>query len=97
MCGITGWIDWEKDLTQQGAMIQQMADTLSHRGPDAQGQWPTTGTATVGGWGGPCQAKKCAPAEPTNGKASIANQQVKGKCQDQSGISHLLIWHANAH
>jgi asparagine synthase (glutamine-hydrolysing) len=39
MCGITGWIDWEKDLTQQGAMIQQMADTLSHRGPDAQGQW----------------------------------------------------------
>ena len=41
MCGITGWIDWEEDLTQQGAMIHQMAETLGHRGPDAQGQWVT--------------------------------------------------------
>lgn len=41
MCGITGWIDWEEDLTQQGALMRQMADTLNHRGPDAQGQWLT--------------------------------------------------------
>lgn len=39
MCGITGWIDWEEDLTQQETMIRRMADTLGHRGPDAQGQW----------------------------------------------------------
>jgi asparagine synthase (glutamine-hydrolysing) len=39
MCGITGWIDWNGDLTRQEAVIACMADTLSHRGPDAHGQW----------------------------------------------------------
>jgi asparagine synthase (glutamine-hydrolysing) len=39
MSGIVGWIDWHDDLTYQGTMIAQMADTLRHRGPDAQGQW----------------------------------------------------------
>jgi asparagine synthase (glutamine-hydrolysing) len=39
MCGISGWIDWEKDLTSQGTIVERMADTLCHRGPDAQGQW----------------------------------------------------------
>ncbi len=39
MCGIAGWIDWRNNLTHQGPMIEHMADTLSHRGPDAQGQW----------------------------------------------------------
>src|SRR5689334_8090226 len=39
MSGIVGWIDWHDDLTYQGMMIAQMADTLRHRGPDAQGQW----------------------------------------------------------
>jgi asparagine synthase (glutamine-hydrolysing) len=39
MCGIYGWIDWEKDLTCQGSIVERMADTLCHRGPDSQGQW----------------------------------------------------------
>ena len=39
MCGIAGWIDWNNDLTRQGPMMACMADTLCHRGPDAQGQW----------------------------------------------------------
>lgn len=39
MCGIAGWIDWERDLTNQGAMIERMIGTLSHRGPDAKGYW----------------------------------------------------------
>ncbi len=39
MCGIAGWIDWNEDLTGQGPMIERMAGTLCHRGPDAQGQW----------------------------------------------------------
>lgn len=39
MCGIVGWIDWEEDLTHHGTTIEHMADTLSHRGPDAQGYW----------------------------------------------------------
>ena len=39
MCGIAGWIDWQEDLTRQGALVERMADTLQHRGPDEQGQW----------------------------------------------------------
>jgi asparagine synthase (glutamine-hydrolysing) len=39
MCGIAGWIDWEKDLVHQGSMIDRMADTICHRGPDAEGRW----------------------------------------------------------
>ncbi len=39
MCGIAGWIDWQVELTSQKAMLQRMADTLCHRGPDAQGEW----------------------------------------------------------
>ena len=39
MCGIAGWIDWNNDLTRQGLIMACMADTMSHRGPDAQGQW----------------------------------------------------------
>ena len=25
MCGITGWIDWERDLTQHSWLVEQMA------------------------------------------------------------------------
>ena len=39
MCGIAGWIDWQKDLTRQEVLVERIADTLCHRGPDAQGQW----------------------------------------------------------
>ena len=39
MSGIAGWIDRNEDLTHQGPMMARMADTLCHRGTDAQGQW----------------------------------------------------------
>ncbi|KJS18524.1 MAG: asparagine synthase [Peptococcaceae bacterium BRH_c4b] len=39
MCGIAGWIDWDKDLNQQGRILAVMAETLSCRGPDAEGMW----------------------------------------------------------
>ncbi|EFH84204.1 asparagine synthase (glutamine-hydrolyzing) [Ktedonobacter racemifer] len=39
MCGITGWIDWEQDLSQQQAVLEQMACTLKERGPDSEGYW----------------------------------------------------------
>ncbi|MFS0727332.1 asparagine synthase (glutamine-hydrolyzing) [Paenibacillus sp. 1P07SE] len=39
MCGITGWIDWTHDLTQQSATLEQMTETLALRGPDASGSW----------------------------------------------------------
>ncbi|MEW6660956.1 MAG: asparagine synthase (glutamine-hydrolyzing) [Bacillota bacterium] len=39
MCGITGWIDWERNLTQEGPVLAAMTETLSYRGPDASGIW----------------------------------------------------------
>lgn len=39
MCGITGWIDWEKDLTLQRPLLEAMTGTLAYRGPDAAGIW----------------------------------------------------------
>jgi asparagine synthase (glutamine-hydrolysing) len=39
MCGITGWVDWERDLTRHRDVLQAMVDSLASRGPDAQGLW----------------------------------------------------------
>ncbi|NLI13435.1 MAG: asparagine synthase (glutamine-hydrolyzing) [Peptococcaceae bacterium] len=39
MCGITGWVDWEADLTGQGDILETMLSTLSRRGPDSSGTW----------------------------------------------------------
>lgn len=45
MCGITGWIDWEKDLNQQCHTLESMIETLAYRGPDAAGVWLSTRAA----------------------------------------------------
>ncbi|WP_342538253.1 asparagine synthase (glutamine-hydrolyzing) [Sporosarcina sp. FSL K6-1540] len=39
MCGITGWIDWHQDLTQQVFIVEKMANSLTKRGPDASNVW----------------------------------------------------------
>lgn len=39
MCGIVGWIDWEKDLSQELPVTKKMTQCLSKRGPDAEGYW----------------------------------------------------------
>ncbi|ANE47132.1 asparagine synthase [Paenibacillus swuensis] len=39
MCGITGWIDWKKDLTHYPSILENMTETLANRGPDASGTW----------------------------------------------------------
>jgi asparagine synthetase B (glutamine-hydrolysing) len=40
MCGITGWVDRERGLKNQGEIIAKMTDTLRHRGPDGH-LWKT--------------------------------------------------------
>ncbi|WP_030675738.1 asparagine synthase (glutamine-hydrolyzing) [Streptomyces rimosus] len=42
MCGITGWVDFERDMNGARDVLRGMADTMACRGPDAQGYW--TGT-----------------------------------------------------
>ncbi|MDT3416489.1 asparagine synthase (glutamine-hydrolyzing) [Brevibacillus aydinogluensis] len=39
MCGIAGWVDWEKDLSRERATIETMTQTLTSRGPDDEGYW----------------------------------------------------------
>lgn len=39
MCGITGFIQWSGDLTQDSQLLVQMTDSLANRGPDASGTW----------------------------------------------------------
>lgn len=39
MCGITGWLDFERDLKQEGRTIEAMTETLRRRGPDDSGAW----------------------------------------------------------
>lgn len=45
MCGISGWVDWELDLTGELKTIQNMNLRLSHRGPDADGIWRSASVA----------------------------------------------------
>jgi asparagine synthase (glutamine-hydrolysing) len=39
VCGITGWVDWHRDLAPHGRVVEAMTQTLAPRGPDAQGVW----------------------------------------------------------
>lgn len=39
MCGIAGWVDFERDLAGQHALVQEMTQTMEQRGPDAEGLW----------------------------------------------------------
>lgn len=39
MCGITGWVDWSRDLRDDLSTVQAMGDALCSRGPDADGFW----------------------------------------------------------
>jgi asparagine synthase (glutamine-hydrolysing) len=39
VCGIVGWVSFERDLRHEGAVLRTMAATMSLRGPDAEGIW----------------------------------------------------------
>ncbi|MEI7717273.1 MAG: asparagine synthetase B, partial [Mycobacterium sp.] len=39
MCGMTGWVDYSRDLTRERAVIEAMTETMACRGPDAAGVW----------------------------------------------------------
>ncbi|MGM1050235.1 MAG: asparagine synthase (glutamine-hydrolyzing) [Bacillota bacterium] len=39
MCGITGFIQWSGDLTQDSELLVRMTDSIAHRGPDGSGTW----------------------------------------------------------
>ncbi|MFD9963265.1 asparagine synthase (glutamine-hydrolyzing) [Amycolatopsis sp. NPDC058986] len=39
MCGITGWVDFSRDLTTERPIVAAMTRTLGNRGPDDSGTW----------------------------------------------------------
>ncbi|MFF0227183.1 asparagine synthase (glutamine-hydrolyzing) [Streptomyces sp. NPDC004629] len=39
MCGIAGWVDWERDLGNEHRVLDAMTGTLAPRGPDDGGTW----------------------------------------------------------
>lgn len=39
MCGITGWIDLNRDISHHTSLVEKMSETLAYRGPDADGIW----------------------------------------------------------
>ena len=47
MCGITGWISFNRDLDQRRDVLDVMTETMACRGPDASGTW-VDGPAALG-------------------------------------------------
>ena len=73
MCGITGWIDWRKDLTQYPSILENMTETLTPRGPDA------SGLCMDGGGGGAevaCDGhRRLCVMDPENGAQPMIRKQ----------------------
>ncbi|MER5542139.1 asparagine synthase (glutamine-hydrolyzing) [Streptomyces sp. NPDC002589] len=47
MCGITGWISFDRDLTTEATTLHAMTETMACRGPDDRGTW-VQGPAALG-------------------------------------------------
>ncbi|MCD9880754.1 asparagine synthase (glutamine-hydrolyzing) [Streptomyces guryensis] len=47
MCGITGWISFDRDLRTEAAVLDAMTETMACRGPDDRGTW-VQGPAALG-------------------------------------------------
>ncbi|MDF0532340.1 asparagine synthase (glutamine-hydrolyzing) [Tsukamurella sp. 8F] len=39
MCGIAGWVSFDRDLRSEGSIVDAMTGTMECRGPDARGTW----------------------------------------------------------
>ena len=42
MCGITGWVDFSRNMENEKEVISLMSDKLSLRGPDDSNIWAVT-------------------------------------------------------
>ncbi|MGI5351673.1 asparagine synthase (glutamine-hydrolyzing) [Streptomyces sp. CA-250714] len=47
MCGIAGWIDFARQMSEEGSTVRAMAGTLANRGPDDEAVW-TDADAALG-------------------------------------------------
>ncbi|MEF2967983.1 asparagine synthase (glutamine-hydrolyzing) [Paenibacillus sp. M1] len=67
MCGITGFIEWNRDLTTELDLVLSMTSCLEKRGPDAQGTWIS----------GPCAFghRRLSVMDPENGAQPMIIQE----------------------
>ncbi|MCM3707247.1 MULTISPECIES: asparagine synthase (glutamine-hydrolyzing) [Cytobacillus] len=71
MCGITGWIDFQKDLRKESAAVGKMADTLAKRGPDETNIW----TDVHAGFG----HKRLIVVDPAGGKQPMTREKHQNR------------------
>ncbi|GAA1307389.1 asparagine synthase (glutamine-hydrolyzing) [Saccharothrix xinjiangensis] len=45
MCGVAGWVSFDRDLTEERSTIEAMTHTMRQRGPDEWGAWTGTHAA----------------------------------------------------
>jgi asparagine synthase (glutamine-hydrolysing) len=67
MCGITGWVDYRKNLDHERETMAKMAETLSKRGPDDTNVW-TSCHAALG-------HKRLVVVDPEGGKQPMTRAQ----------------------
>jgi len=67
MCGITGWIDYKKDLRKESEVLSTMAETLAKRGPDDTNIW----TQLHAGFG----HKRLVVVDPLNGVQPMTKEK----------------------
>jgi asparagine synthase (glutamine-hydrolysing) len=66
MCGITGWINFRKDLRSSRGILETMTETLSKRGPDDSNVWLDTHAAFG--------HKRLTVVDPEGGKQPMAKE-----------------------
>ncbi|MEW8987873.1 MAG: asparagine synthase (glutamine-hydrolyzing), partial [Bacillus sp. (in: firmicutes)] len=67
MCGISGWIDYQKDIRSEAKTVARMAETLSKRGPDDTNVW----TDLHAGFG----HKRLVVVDPVGGKQPMTKEK----------------------
>lgn len=72
MCGITGWIDWDRDLAREGATLAAMTATLALRGPDDYGYY-TSRHAILG-------HRRLSVVDPEGGRQPMLRRRGERAC-----------------
>lgn len=70
MCGIAGWVDFERDLTRERRTALAMTGTMSCRGPDDEGLW-LDGHAALG-------HRRLAVIDPEGGRQPMTARDPDG-------------------
>lgn len=71
MCGITGWIDFSRNMENEREVLTLMSDTLALRGPDDSNVWSTMHA----GFG----HKRLTVVDPIGGKQPMTISSEKGR------------------